>query len=406
MVLELTPAQKKIVQSKARFRVVNCGRRFGKTTLAILELVGAAVADNDRRVAYIANTYQQARDIAWRELKELTRTIAKEINETRLEIEVYTQNGGTSLIWLRGWESVDTLRGQRFNFLVIDEVAMMRNFEENWQEVLRPTLTDFKGEVLFLSTPKGYNHWYDLYETAKTDSDYAAFKFTSYDNPLLPQEEIDKAKQELTSDRFAQEYLADFRKVEGLVYPEFSREHNVVEVVPTHRVERILAVDFGYTNPAAILTIDLDDKGTYWVVQEYYRSGKVNIELIEYAKSQLSNAVYPDPAEPDRCEEMKRHGLNVREVSKDTPAGINKIRELFKAHRIKIHNSCKNLINELETYRYPDKKDDKNPYEVPIKENDHAVDALRYALSMHTKASSMNSFTVHRPQWSGYNRRG
>jgi len=344
----------------------------------------------------VANTYQQARDIAWRDLKKICRPITVNTNEQRLEIEVKTQNGGTSLIWLRGWESIETLRGQGFHFIVLDEVATMRNFWENWHEVIRPTLTDTKGEGLFLSTPKGYNHWYDLYELAKKDDDYQSFHFKTTDNPLIPVEEIDKARQELPPDRFAQEYEADFRKIEGLVYPEFNRTHHLTDVVPEYRTERILGVDFGYTNPAAILTIDLDKKGIYWVTQEFYKTGKVNIELIEYAKSQLSNTVYPDPAEPDRCEEMKRHGLNVREVSKDIVAGITKVRQLFKENKIKIHKSCKNLISELESYQYPEKKEDRNYEEKPIKENDHALDALRYVLFMHSQGSGVR--TVAR-QW-------
>ena len=84
---------------------------------------------------------------------------------------------------------------------------------------------------------------------------------------------------------------------------------------------------------------------------------------------------------------MRRHSLTIREVSKDIPAGINKVRELFKANKIKIHQSCKNLISELESYRYPDKKEDRNLDERPIKEEDHCVDALRYALFMYADSS-------------------
>ena len=374
------------MEDRHRFRVVNCGRRVGKTTLAIVEMVAEAVMGKDRKVAYLANTYQQARDICWRELKKATQPVTLQANEARLEIEVKTKDGGTSLIWLRGWESVDTLRGQRFDFIVLDEVASMKNFWENWQEVLRPTLTDTKGEVLFLSTPKGYNHFYDLYELRKTDKDYASFHFTSYDNPFIPTEEIEKARLEMTDDRFAQEYLADFRKVYGLVYKEFDRERHLTEIVPSYRKERILGIDFGYTNPSAVLTIDVDNEGNYWVVEEWYRTGKTNIEIIEYAKSKLPNAVYPDPAEPDRIEEMKRHGLNTREVSKDIDVGVNKVRELLKANKLKIHKSCINLISEFEMYSYPNKKPDKNEPEVPVKENDHALDALRYALFMNSSA--------------------
>ena len=386
MIEELTMAQTIVVKDKHRFRVLSCGRRFGKTTLAIVEMVACAVLKKDRRIAYIASTYQQARDICWRDLKKITQPIAINTNESRLEVEVKTQEGGTSLIWLRGWESIETLRGQRFDFLVIDEVAMVKNFWENWHEVLRPTLTDTKGEVLFLSTPKGYNHFYDLFQLPKTDKDYKSFHFTSYDNPFVPSEEIDKARKELPDDRFAQEYLADFRKVYGLVYKEFNRDIHVTDIVPTYRTERILGVDFGYTNPTAVLTIDVDPEWNYWVVEEWYRTGKTNIEVVEYCKSKQGNAVYPDPAEPDRIEEMKRHGLNTREVSKDIEAGIDRVRELFKANRLKIHRSCTNLINELETYSYPERKPDKNEPELPIKENDHACDALRYSLFMNAKS--------------------
>ncbi len=130
----LHPTQEKVAQSKARFRVVNCGRRWGKTTLAILEMVAKAVFNDDARVVYIAPTYQQARDIAWNELKKICIPVTVSVNESRLEITVKTKSGGSSSILLRGWESVETLRGQAFDFIVVDEIAMMRNFWINWEE--------------------------------------------------------------------------------------------------------------------------------------------------------------------------------------------------------------------------------------------------------------------------------
>ena len=399
--IELTLAQAQILSDKHRFRVVNIGRRGGKTTVAIEEIKCLAFFRPNSRICYIAPTYQQARDIAWEQLKRELRGVATSINESRLEIRIICEDKvSESIILLRGWESVETLRGQGFDFLVLDEVAMMRNFWENWHEVLRPTLSDRKGQALFISTPKGYNHFYDLYQLYKTDNDFKSFHFTTYDNPYIPTGEIDKARTELPDDQFAQEYLADFRKVQGLVYKEFSREIHVTDVIPQYRTERILGIDFGYTNPTAVLVIDVDNLGNYWIVEEWYRTGKTNIEVIEYAKSKLTNAVYPDPAEPDRIEEMRRHGLNAREVSKEISAGVTKVRELFKANKIKIHKSCVNLIQELETYSYPNKKDEKNYDEVPIKENDHAVDSLRYALFMHVGGDMARHIaTQYRPKY-------
>lgn len=386
----LTPAQSQIASDKHRFRVVNCGRRFGKTTLAVLEMIAKAVYGNDRQICYIAPTYQQARDIAWQELKKLCNPAINKVNESRLEITLNTTKGGTSTILLRGWESIETLRGQKFDFIVVDEIASMRNWFTNWQEVIRPTLTDVRGEALFISTPKGFNHFYDIYNLQNTDTDYKSFHFTTYDNPYIPVDEIEKAKQELTEDRFAQEYMADFRKTEGLVYKEFNRGRHIFSELPQRQIiETFAGIDFGYTNPTCILTIKKDSDGSYWVVDEWYKSGKTNAEIIEYAKTIGAYSFYPDPAEPDRIEEMSRAGLYVKEVNKDVDKGIDSVRNLFKNNKLFIHKDCKHLIWELETYAYKLKKTDNNTPEEPIKENDHALDALRYALFMATGTVSV-----------------
>jgi PBSX family phage terminase large subunit len=376
----LTKSQNKIAEDTHRFRVINCGRRFGKTTLAIEEIKGVALA-KETRICYIAPTIQQARDIAWEMMmKELKPVIVKAVESPSREIVIKNIKGTKSLIQLSSWEKIETLRGQRFDFIVIDEVASMRNFWLNWQEVIRPTLTDTKGEVMFISTPKGFNHFYDLYNLENEDKDYKSFHFTSYDNPFLPVDELDKAKEELTENRFAQEYLADFKKTEGLVYKEFSREKNVSTQTPTNITETIIGIDFGYTNPAAIIPIRIDGDSHCWIGEEWYRTRQTTDQIAEQASLYKSTKCYPDPAEPDRIEILRKAGLNVREVSKDIVAGIDHVRELFKQNRIHIHPDCKNLIMELETYRYPDKKPDQNEQEKPIAENNHAVDALRYAL--------------------------
>jgi len=381
----LHETQKLVAIDTHRFRVVNCGRRWGKTTLAILEMVAKAIYKDDARVVYIAPTYQQARDIAWNELKRICLPISSAINEARLEITVNTKNGGSSLIWLRGWESVETLRGQKFDFVVIDEIASMRNFWLNWQEVLRPTLTDRKGHALFISTPKGFNHFYDLYNF--TDEDYKSFNFTTYDNPHLPVEEIEKAKKELPEDRFAQEYMADFRKSEGLVYKEFQRTFHVFKNAPAKEwIKTFGGHDFGTNNPCASITIKKDRDSNYYVWDEFYKSGLTDAQQADYVASLKWDECYPDPESASGILEFKKRGINVREVIKNKDSvrnGINVVKELFKTGRLHIHESCKNLIYELETYAYPERRPDHNEEENPIKENDHALDALRYAISMH-----------------------
>lgn len=389
--MQLTRAQATIAVDPHRFRVLCCGRRFGKTTLAIDQIKGRASIPNSH-IAYIAPTYQQARDIAWAQLKNDCKQVAETINESRLEIKLI--NG--SLIQLKGWEAIETLRGQFFDLIVLDEVAMYRNFWLQWQEVIRPTLTDRKGEGLFISTPKGFNHFYDLFNLQEEDSDFKSFHFSSYDNTHLPPEEIDKAKQELTADRFAQEYMADFRKTEGLVYKEFDREKHVYTELPKdiRIVEKIGGADFGFTNPCAIPVILVDSTDTWWQDDEYYETGRTDAQVAEYASAKGFNVMYPDPEAPAAIAEMRKHGVNVRDVVKGKDSiknGIDAVRDRLKAGKYKVKSICKNTIMEFEVYAYPDKKPDHNEQENPIDENNHMMDAIRYPVMMRAKRSTQTA---------------
>lgn len=396
----LTPAQDVIARDRHRFRVLNCGRRFGKTTLAVEE-IKAAMVFQAKRVAYIAPTYQQARDIAWEKLKRELAPIISNINESRLELKTHSKDGGESVLFLRGWESVETLRGQNFDFVVIDEVAMMRNFWSSWYEVIRPTLLDTGGEVMFISTPKGFNHFYDLYNMESRDKDYKSFHYTTYDNAFpncgcpsgdrefckhIPLEEIDKIKLEQTEDQFAQESLADFRKTEGLVYKEFDREQHLFDddTGPHKVVEYMAGIDFGFNHPAAVIHVRRDHDGVFWVTDEWVKTKRTEVQIAEYTKSCKFNRVYPDPENPSAIEVLNTMGIPVMEVVKgrgSVQTGINKVREMFKQNRLKIHKKCRNLIQELEMYSYKDEANDSEyQSENPIKQYDDALDALRYVV--------------------------
>ena len=381
--MKLTPSQAQIAKSKNRFRVVNCGRRFGKTTLAVEEIKGKATY-TECKIAYIAPTIGQARDIAWEMLKkELQPIIIKTKEAPSLELEVRNLKGTTSIIKLRGWEAIETLRGQAFDMLVIDEVASMRNFWSGWQEVLRPTLTDKVGEAMFISTPKGYNHFYTLCQKEKEDTDYAYFHFTSYDNPYNKKEEIDKAQKELAENQFAQEYLADFRKVEGLVYNLDEREIIAPVDVTTKTEIRIMGVDWGYRNPAAIIV--LYQKDDEWIIaDEWKMAERTTEEIVQVIQNKVeehkARKVYPDPAEPDRIEICKRASIPVYEANKDVEAGISFVQNLIKQKRLKVCSNCVYTIEEMNTYQYPEGVDGKPNKEAPEKMNDHLMDALRYAL--------------------------
>lgn len=387
--MKLHQAQKKIARDTHRFRVVCAGRRTGKTVLAVEEIAGKAVAKNDTKIAYIAPTLQQARDICWEQLKSRMQPLITTLNESRLEMRVRTQEGGTSLIQLKGWEAIESLRGQSFDFIVIDEVAMMRNFWTSWSEVIRPTLSDRRGEVLFLSTPKGYNHFYDLYLAELEDENFKSYNFTTYDNPNIPREEIEDARTQMTEDQFEQEYMANFRKQEGLIYKQFRRDRHVIDYEPDHVAETMLGIDFGWNNPAAIVKIVRDRDSNYYITDEWKRTHKTEDDIAEWAASMKGEFAYPDPEQPAAIQKLRDYGLNVKEVRKEKGsvlAGIDVIQQLLSQNRLKVHKSCVGTIEEFESYRWKEKprasQDDLNEPEEPEKANDHCMDALRYAIYM------------------------
>ena len=378
-------SQKKIAIDEHRFRVVRCGRKFGKTEEAIEEIKGKALSKDGIKVGYVASTHGEARDIAWERLKkQMLNVYARSPNDTLLEMIIRTQDKGTSLIQFKGWESIETWRGTEFDFLVLDEVQNYKNFWMYWTEVLRPTLIPRKGSALFLFTAKGFNHCYDLANMELKDTDFKSFHFTTYDNPYIPIEEIEKSKKEMTKERFAQEIMAEFTKTEGLVYKEFSRSDIYHEDVVGYS-ESLAGVDFGFTNPCAVLSIYFKD-GVYYVEDELYKTGLTDAKVADYVAAKNYNKVYPDPENPAAITEMSDRKVNVREVVKGKDSivnGINKVREVLLEHRLKVNARCINLITEFETYSYPDSHNDRNESENPVDDNNHALDALRYVIMMH-----------------------
>lgn len=396
MNINLHATQSEVAKDLHRFRVINAGRRWGKSTLVAWEMFAMAVSHENARVPYYAPTRDDARDIMWKPLKEICGPlIVGEPNESRLEIVVRNKFGGTSLIVLYGWEAVQERGkgvGVKNNHIYFDEVSKYKNFLYGWEEILRPTLIDLKGGATFISTPNGFNHFYDLTLMPGKDSDYVYFHFTSMDNPHLPPEEVEKMRSEMTDDRFAQEICGEFRKKEGLVYKEFRRDIHITQEKPDIVLEKLGGVDWGHTHPAVVLTVKKDYDGIYWITDEWYKTERTEAEIIDEVAASGFNKVFPDPENASGCKSLKQKGVNVRDVKKgegSIVSGIQKVREMLKQNRIKIHYSCVNTIQEFESYSYPDGKG-KLPTEKPLKEMDDAMDALRYIIMSDADSGSRN----------------
>jgi hypothetical protein len=248
--VELRQAQWDVFTSDRRFRVLVAGRRFGKTHLALVELCRAAWG-NDRVAWYVAPTYRQAKRVAWKRLKQLTKSYWKKWpSETELSIELIS--GGT--IALRGADNYDSLRGEGLDFVVLDEFASME--PAAWTEVLRPPLSDRLGRALFIGTPKGFNHFYGVYERAreaKQEGLWATWQFTTEQGGWVAESELELAAAELDARTYEQEYRASFQNLTvGRVYYAFD-DANLREQPYRRDLPFLWSVDFNINPMASVI---------------------------------------------------------------------------------------------------------------------------------------------------------
>lgn len=206
----LHDSQRAIWQHPARFQVVSAGRRFGKSRLASLRCVVAAL--NGQRAWWVFPSYPMAA-VGWRMLKRL----AVQIPGIALrEVERLIEFPGGGIVQIRSADNPDSLRGESLDELIMDEAAFMR--EEAWTEALRPTLSDRKGRALFISTPKGRNWFWRAWQLGQVGDEWMSWQFPTTSNPHIDPAEVEAARRNLPERIFAQEYLAEFIEDGGGVF--------------------------------------------------------------------------------------------------------------------------------------------------------------------------------------------
>ena len=179
-------------------------------------LIVNALQTNKGHVFYIANTQGQARDVLWSVLLDLAAPVIQSSHINNLQITLI--NGST--ISLKGSDRPETMRGVSLKFVVLDEYGSMK--PEVWEQIIRPALADQKGTALFIGTPFGRNHFYELFKYAESgeDDEYQAWHFTSFDNELLDPKEIEAAKKSMSSFAFRQEFMASFEAAGGNIFKQ------------------------------------------------------------------------------------------------------------------------------------------------------------------------------------------
>lgn len=252
----LTWSQMEIHDNKSRFRVVACGRRFGKTYLGALECFEVAIKGG--RAWWIAPTYKMA-EVGWRPM--LKTAMQLDDVDIRLVDRLLTFPGGGTIA-VRSADDPDKLRGESLDLAVFDEAAYTKR--EAWTHAIRPALTDRQGMALFFSTPRGRNWFWELHQLGKRGEEgWASFQYPTSDNPLMPVKEIKTAKDILPEIIFRQEYLAEFIDDQGGVFRRVQQAAMLEAVEPEPDSDRqyIAGVDVASSIDYTVVTVmDVETK--------------------------------------------------------------------------------------------------------------------------------------------------
>lgn len=347
--------RKEILNDKTRYKILSCGRRFGKSFFSVLFLLNKPLQPNERRWI-VFPTYRQAKMVSWNLLKGIFASKQATINETELSITL--DNGAK--IELKGADKPDSLRGVSTTMVVMDEYAFMK--ENVWGEIIQPTLAESRGEALFVGTPSGLNHFYDLFVKGQSDNgDYKSWQFTTLEGGFISEDEIENAKKNLDKRTFQQEYEASFLTAANRCAYNFSRDIHCRVMEKSPRM--FWGIDFGVASYMTAILMCENTAGEVYVFDEI---GLQNSNTFELAKlMQLKGRglpVYPDPAGKARTSNstksdhkiLQEAGFTViakkaNPTQKDRMNALNRMLEdATGKHKLFINPKCTKTIRDLE----------------------------------------------------------
>lgn len=401
--------QLKIKKEARRFNVVDCGRRFGKTTLGIDLAIEPALRGYP--VGWFSPTYKNLIE-SWRSMVLLLLPVTKSANKTEHRIELLT--GGVIEMW--SLDKPQSVKGRKYKRAILDEAAIISDLENTWSYVIRPTLTDYQGDAWFLSTPQGtQNYFYQLFlkgqenkENPKRWKNWASWQMPTLANPHIKPEEIEDAKRESLPHVFAQEFEALFIDAPGgLIFDTWKDDDtgpgNVTEeaeYIPgggavlwgaddgySGRVDRDTGLPEGTAHPRVFLLAQLRQDGRLAVFAESWQIGTLHddhiadvLKMCEDNGWPLPDYVATDSAAASLRGYIHKVGLPAVKASHPVEEGIKITRNFLAADANGIRNTivhprCRLLRAEMKKYSRTVSDDGVGTI---VKQFDHACDTLRY----------------------------
>jgi hypothetical protein len=393
-----------------RFAVVVAHRRFGKTVAALNHLIREAVLNTKEtpRYAYIAPTYGQAKRVAWDYLVKYTTPLGGTNNISELRVDFWGRR-----IQLYGSDNPDSLRGQYFDGVIIDEVGDQN--PKIWTDIVRPALTDRKGWCLFIGTPKGHNHFKELRDRAEKEDGWGLLEFKASETGVVDDIELKQAKNEMGEDKYRQEFECSFdAAVEGSYYGQILNEledkKHMQEIPHEELSKTFTAWDLGMGDSTSIWVAQLVGKEVRLI--DYYENHGVGLDhYVKWIKDNdylKAEHILPHDVRvrelgtgKSRLEMLEEAGLEVKIAPRmGLDDGIQAVRRLlprcwFNVPKVQIGLNC------LRNYRrdYDEKR--KIFYERPLHDwSSHGSDSFRYlALGLDEGNSTWSKPINQMPKW-------
>ncbi len=390
-------AQARVFTSTSRFITLIAGRRLGKTTLLVVRAFHRAARKSNAEIRYIAPTYKQGRQIFWGPLKRLVSYEYYQGNTNETDMRMTLLNG--SNIMVLGADNPDSLRGPGLDDAMFDEYADQD--PKVFDEVIRPALSDHDrdGTAIFVGTPKGYNHFYDLHVLGldAKEPEWETFTFTTAQGGQVKRSEILKAKHGLDHRVFRQEYEASFETLKGRVYDNFERKRfpqgNVDDTILDLGRTLVVGMDFNVNPMSAVVFQDV--RGYPQALDEIELMTSNTEEMAQVLRAKYPNRtiiVCPDASGAAQSSKaplgqtdltiLKRYGFQIdaERANPQVVDRVNNFQSLLKSgtgkRRFTVHSRCKKLMKCLEGLTW------KEGTNLMDKKSglDHMTDAAGYAL--------------------------
>ena len=409
------PGQLSYHNSQARFRMANCGRRFGKTTMAAKD-IQPKLLQGDKLFWIVGPTYDLAEKefrVIWQDMivkRKLgeSKEVKKNYNKRQGDMYIHFQDRNT-MLEVKSAKDPDSLVGEALDGLILSEAA--KHTKETWDRYLRATLSDKRGFADFTTTPEGFNWYYDLWLLGKdkTLPDYESWQFPSWANTHMYTGENDPEivlmKRSMSSEAYTQEVGADFSSFVGKIFTEWDVNKHVKSHIYNPDWPNYIAFDWGFTNPLAAIEFQVSPNDEIFIWREHYQSYWTIDQHIRFLKERTNprnyriKCCFGDAASPENVEQVNAKFAPcyaLGEAKRSIIEGIDLMKTFMMrdpytdideygtpaeaAPAYFVDPSCVNTIKEHNNYKAPESTKGLNVPEAGLKQADHAIDAIRYGL--------------------------